>query len=245
MDGAGGGGGGSEGSGGSSSDPPPTPLALRARALALDAERAALSHALDLLLLELGPSAAGSLVDAEGYPRGDIDVHAVRLLRGRAACLRTDLAAKAAEAERALLALHACGAAALAALPPLPAAGAQAQAQGAQAQASSPRRSLYLPLGVLSRVEAGGPAAAGGLLPGDEVLTWGKLGPVLDVPGEEEEQRAALPQLSALGREAAAAAEGGAALRVKVLREGRAVELALRPGPWGGAGCLGCLVVPK
>ena len=33
---------------------------------------------------------SGPLVDREGFPRADVDVHATRLLRNRLACLNTD-----------------------------------------------------------------------------------------------------------------------------------------------------------
>ena len=226
-------------------------LALRARALSLDAERRRIADSLDAALLELGAAAEGSLVDAEGYPRTDLDVMAVRALRGRAACLRNDLAASTGEAERALLQLHACGAEALAALPPLQEGDSSGSGSsggggsGGGAAAPAPRRNFYLPLGVLATVAQGGPAEAGGLRAGDSVLMWGRLGPVLDIPGDEEEQSAALPALSALGAEAKRAAEGGEEMAVKVLRQGAALDLRLRPGAWSGAGCLGCLMVPR
>ena len=222
----------------SGSASPPSALELRTAALALDAERASVERELDLVLLELGPSASGSLVDGDGFPRSDIDVHAVRALRGRAACLRTDLAAKAGAAEAALLRLHACGEAALAALPPLP-----VDAAAAAAAAAAPRRSPYIVLGQVATVAEGSPAHTGGLLVSDAVLTWGRLGPVLNVPGEEEE--GGVPTLSEMGAEAKAAAQEGRAMPVRVLRAGATLQVTLRPGAWGGAGVLGCLIVPK
>ena len=36
------------------------------------------------------PGVKGSLVDAEGFPRADIDLFEVRKLRNRLACLQTD-----------------------------------------------------------------------------------------------------------------------------------------------------------
>jgi 26S proteasome non-ATPase regulatory subunit 9 len=216
---------------------------LRAVALGLEGQCQALTRELEGVLAELGPSASGSLVDAEGFPRADVDVHAVLLLRHRAACLRTDLAAKSGEAEAALLRLHACGPEALAALPPLAAeGGAGGAGAGGTGAASAPRKNFYLALGVVGTVSAGGPAEAGGLLAGDVIVRWGKLGPVLDVPGQEEE--GGLPTLGELGGETRAAASEKRTMGVKVLRGGKAVELKLQPGEWAGAGSLGCLVLP-
>ena len=39
------------------------------------------------------PGLKGNLVDAEGFPRADIDIPQVRTMRGRMACLNTDLSA--------------------------------------------------------------------------------------------------------------------------------------------------------
>ena len=47
------------------------------------------------------------LVDAEGFPRADVDVHATRTARHRLACLNTDHKALMEEIEKGLHALHA------------------------------------------------------------------------------------------------------------------------------------------
>eukprot|EP01069_Polyplicarium_translucidae_P011598 Polyplicarium_translucidae@DN4128_c0_g1_i1.p2 len=52
------------------------------------------------------PGVSGPLVDAEGFPRSDVDVHAVRTARHRLACLKTDLHSKLEETKAALEKLH-------------------------------------------------------------------------------------------------------------------------------------------
>lgn len=72
---------------------------LRKTLASLDVQRKAMELEADAIFLELTtPPAEGvepmgintPLVDREGYPRGDIDVHRARTQRGRFAVLKTD-----------------------------------------------------------------------------------------------------------------------------------------------------------
>jgi Nas2 N_terminal domain len=82
-------------------------LALNAQRQALEAEAAAIISELEV------PGPAGQrpmgvntpLVDAEGYPRNDIDLYRCKTLRGRLAILQTDLRALYKDTERHLLQL--------------------------------------------------------------------------------------------------------------------------------------------
>lgn len=47
-----------------------------------------------------------TLLDAEGYPRADIDVHAVRQARHQIICLQNDLKAVMKEIEQGLITVH-------------------------------------------------------------------------------------------------------------------------------------------
>lgn len=53
------------------------------------------------------PGLRGPLVDEEGFPRADIDVHAVRQARHRLACLQTDYREAQRRLEQLLLRVHA------------------------------------------------------------------------------------------------------------------------------------------
>lgn len=48
-----------------------------------------------------------SLLDAEGFPRADIDVYAVREARHKIICLQNDLKATMSEIEKGLISVHA------------------------------------------------------------------------------------------------------------------------------------------
>ena len=78
--------------------------ALRARALAIDAERLAIEREIAGCLATLGENATAPLVDAEGFPRADIDVAEVARVRSVLSRLRTDLKLKMKEVESAMLA---------------------------------------------------------------------------------------------------------------------------------------------
>ena len=57
------------------------------KVFALEAEAESLTE--QLSASNMGGT-SGPLVDREGFPRADVDVHATRLLRNRLACLNTD-----------------------------------------------------------------------------------------------------------------------------------------------------------
>ena len=52
------------------------------------------------------PGVSGKLTDSEGFPRADIDIPQTIAMRGRVACLNTDLSAKMKQIEALLTELH-------------------------------------------------------------------------------------------------------------------------------------------
>ncbi|CAE7343672.1 PSMD9, partial [Symbiodinium sp. KB8] len=53
------------------------------------------------------PGVSGPLVDEEGFPRGDIDLYAVRQARNKYVCAQTDHTEVMKKIEQAIAALHA------------------------------------------------------------------------------------------------------------------------------------------
>lgn len=177
---------------------PPELAALRASARAAAERRAALEAQISraCAALEGMPcGVSGALVDAEGFPRGDCDVHQARALRHRLACLHTDHKQAERALERALHALHAAApaapsgsapsASAPAAAPSTAAANAPAHPAGANgggvAAAAAGVGGVQLdpfgaPLAAVGEVQDGGPAADAGLRRGDSILTFGAVG---------------------------------------------------------------------
>eukprot|EP00500_Bicosoecida_sp_ms1_P000862 CAMPEP_0203811344 /NCGR_PEP_ID=MMETSP0115-20131106/3505_1 /ASSEMBLY_ACC=CAM_ASM_000227 /TAXON_ID=33651 /ORGANISM="Bicosoecid sp, Strain ms1" /LENGTH=175 /DNA_ID=CAMNT_0050720169 /DNA_START=112 /DNA_END=636 /DNA_ORIENTATION=- len=103
--GAGGGGGGAAGAGEAEE-----PLTAREELMALMEKKDAMEEEIGALVAHLESVGVGlkeSLVDAEGYPRADVDVHDVRIKRHRVAVLQTDHVAAMKRIEELLAQVHA------------------------------------------------------------------------------------------------------------------------------------------
>mmetsp|Transcript_8045 Transcript_8045/g.20021 ORF Transcript_8045/g.20021 Transcript_8045/m.20021 type:complete len:231 (-) Transcript_8045:223-915(-) len=196
---------------------------------------------------------SGPLVDREGFPRADVDVHATRLLRNRLACLNTDHRQLMGQIEQSMHALHAAAAAdgtvstgSAPAARSTPAAAAPSGSAAPAASAAANGHTQLKPFALVDSVDPAGPAAAAGLQVGDRLLRFGAL------HAENHDQ------LKALGRLTQRSVGGEVA--VIVLRAAAnseppppsaahpttspAVELCLRPCTWDGPGLLGCHLTP-
>lgn len=138
---------------------------------------------------------------AEGFPRADVDLLAVRTLRQRVIVLTNDYKAKQREVDALLQQLHALGPAAFVAATPsfdaktdgvASGAGAAAvrSADGASARAAGPVDALeaafrglelpdepaaFHPFARVDEVSPGSPAAGAGLQVGDRIAVFGSL----------------------------------------------------------------------
>lgn len=233
---------------------------LRERMNRLLAQREALEIEAEAITSELtspGPNGeppAGikdPLIDAEGFPRSDIDLLNVRAKRHRLACIQTDYKVLMKELESVVHALHQLPAPAAAAAAATSAtisntaatSGARAaEASGARGEgvdeskeeARSPTAESnvepLLPFAIIDEVSEGSPAAEAGLRVGDRLLQFG------DVTKANSDQLRAIPGVvrQHLGGEIPV-----------VVRRGEFVEnLTLRPRSWGGQGLIGCHLMP-
>ena len=187
---------------------------------------------------------SGPLIDAEGFPRADVDVHATRTLRHRLACLNTDHRSLMGQIERGMHELHAAAApppaaAAPAARPPQPAAAAAPAASSAPPSGSGSAPTAVLngdaaqlkPFALIDTIDPAGPAASAGLRLGDRLLRFG------NVHADNHDGLRALARLTQRS-------EGGE-VPVIVQRDTEQVELRLRPRTWSGPGLLGCHLTPE
>lgn len=169
------------------------------------------------VLEDQGVGTEGPLVDAEGYPRADVNVYQIRTARHQIACLQNDHKAIMSEIEEALHKLH-----------------AQEKARRGEAVAHDDpmedEPSLPSAFARVGVVMAGSPAHSAGLQVGDEVIEFGSVN---SNNFQNIQNIASVVQHSE-----------GKALRVVVVRGGQRSPMALTPQRWSGRGLLGCNIVP-
>uniref|UniRef100_A0A7S0L6C3 PDZ domain-containing protein n=1 Tax=Coccolithus braarudii TaxID=221442 RepID=A0A7S0L6C3_9EUKA len=189
----------------------------------------------------------GPLVDSDGFPRSDIDVHATRTLRHRLVCLNNDHKQLMGNIERGMWAVHAAarsdggGAISTSAAPPPPSAAAPMTTNHVHTNrlapaphvASNGGSDMMMPFARVDAVSANGPAASAGLAVGDKIVRFGGVH-----MGNHD-------QLRALAR--STQRNEGLPIPLLILRvqEGNSpLELTLTPLRWEGPGLLGCHLMP-
>mmetsp|Transcript_64598 Transcript_64598/g.185819 ORF Transcript_64598/g.185819 Transcript_64598/m.185819 type:complete len:224 (-) Transcript_64598:88-759(-) len=184
------------------------------------------------------PGVSGSLIDEEGFPRGDLDLYAIRKARNRLACAQTDHMEVMKKIEKALVLIHSGSCVSVPRATPAPCGDQEMDdaadtAAPAEAQAVMPSP----PFALIDEVAEGSPAQAAGLVLGDQICSFGGISR-LDT-GDLNACFAAIQQL--VPRSA------GTALEVIVLRGNppARVPLQLTPRQWAGRGLLGCHMAPK
>ncbi|KAJ1657949.1 putative 26S proteasome regulatory subunit [Dispira simplex] len=186
----------------------------------------------DTALQRHGAGLEDPLVDADGFPRSDIDVIAVRALRVKSIELRNDLKQTMARVEQYL---HTCH-------------------QGDSTNATAPAESVSpmkliqatqvtstSPLVVVGHVSPNSPAALAGLHKGDRIMEIGSI---------NHSNYSGLQQISSLVSESL---QRPIRLRVQRFRQGneddpatyQTFEGSLIPRPWEGPGFLGCQILPS
>ncbi|KAJ0019192.1 hypothetical protein NQD34_006761 [Periophthalmus magnuspinnatus] len=169
------------------------------------------------VLEDQGVGTEGPLVDAEGYPRADVNLYQIRTARHQIACLQNDHKALMAEIEEALHKLHA----------------QEKEKRGSGTAHDNPMEeeaSLPATFARVDAVTAGSPAHTAGLRVGDEVIEFGSVN---SNNFQNLQNIASVVQHSE-----------GKALRVVVVRSGERCPMTLIPQRWSGRGLLGCNIVP-
>ncbi|NXP50879.1 PSMD9 ATPase, partial [Heliornis fulica] len=159
----------------------------------------------------------GPLVDAEGFPRDDIDLYQVRAARHDIVCLQNDHKALMKQVEEALHQLHA--------------REKEKHARDeAEALAEAMSQSLPRPFARVNAVTPGSPASLSGLQVDDEIVEFGSV----NVNNFQNLQNIATVVQHSEGRP----------LSVTVIRSGKKVHMGLTPKRWIGKGLLGCNIIP-
>ncbi|KAG4077141.1 hypothetical protein HA402_016128 [Bradysia odoriphaga] len=163
-----------------------------------------------------------SLIDADGYPRNDIDVYQVRHARHQINTLQNDLKSLMKEIEKGLEAFH-----------------AESTSNGPSGPKAASFRSnsddmevvetpLY-PFVRVNFVSPGSPAEAAGIRFNDEIIEFGSL----NASNFRE-----LTQISEIVKH-----RQNERIPIRVQRDNKVNELCLVPQTWSGRGLLGCNVV--
>ncbi|XP_065708013.1 26S proteasome non-ATPase regulatory subunit 9 [Patagioenas fasciata] len=169
------------------------------------------------LLGQKGVGMTEPLVDAEDFPRGDIDIYEVRTARHNIICLQNDHKALMKQVEEALHQLH---------------AREKEKRARDEAEALAEARSQSQPQ-AFARVNAvtpGSPASISGLQVDDEIVEFGSV----NINNFQNLQNIATVVQHSEGRP----------LSVTVIRSGRKVHVGLTPKRWAGKGLLGCNIIP-
>ena len=210
--------------------------ALRDALNLLAAQREALEAEAEAIHCELtspGPNnepPAGikdSMIDSEGFPRGDIDVINVKNKRRRLAEINTDYKVLMKRIEGAMVELHQ-------ALPSAPAAPVDSSSSGLLKLQSSDSIITVnsQSMAKLDEILQDSPAALAGIQDGDLLLQFD------NITASTDSFMTLIAQL--VGKKV------NESIRVVVKRpsSGALVELELVPKPWGGRGLLGCHLTP-
>ncbi|NXU55190.1 PSMD9 ATPase, partial [Turnix velox] len=168
----------------------------------------------ELLENQKGVGMDGPLVDAEGFPRDDIDLYKVRTARHNIICLQNDHKALMKQVEEALHQLHAQE----------KEKHGRDEAEGV-ADTMSQDQNLPQAFAKVNAVTPGSPASISGLQVDDEIVEFGSV----NVNNFQNLQNIATVVQHSEGRP----------LSVTVLRGGKKVHVGLTPKRWAGKGLLG------
>ncbi|XP_074777565.1 26S proteasome non-ATPase regulatory subunit 9 isoform X2 [Athene noctua] len=154
------------------------------------------------------------LVDAEGFPRDDIDLYQVRTARHNIICLQNDHKALMKQVEEALHQLH---------------AREKEKHAKDEAEALAEALSQNLPQ-AFAKVNAVTPGSPASISIDDEIVEFGSV----NVNNFQNLQNIATVVQHSEGRP----------LSVTVIRSGKKVHVGLTPKRWAGKGLLGCNIIP-
>uniref|UniRef100_A0A1L8DSY4 26S proteasome non-ATPase regulatory subunit 9 n=1 Tax=Nyssomyia neivai TaxID=330878 RepID=A0A1L8DSY4_9DIPT len=174
------------------------------------------------------------LVDADGFPRSDIDVHQVRAARHGIILTRNDLKGLMAQIEKGLEHYFAeqrlNGAAASSSGTSTTTKLANYTENGAVSVPARDTPAVQPSICKVNLVAPGGPAEQAGFRVGDEVVEFGTL----NATNFRE-----LTQIADIVKN-----HQNSVIKVQIRRHNRLLPLELIPRVWSGRGLLGCNVIP-
>ena len=167
----------------------------------------------------------GNLLTHDGFPRNDIDIHAIRIQRNRLAHLQTDHKEIMKQIEQTVKDIFA--------LPKDEAEGGQAKEEElGLAEEDELEAEHLVAFLVVQDVSEGSPAEEAGLRNGDKILKFGRV---------KQGGKAQAPEFSAIVQEVTVNANKP--IIVIIERNLARKKLVLTPKSWAGRGMLGCQLV--
>lgn len=159
------------------------------------------------------------LVDQEGYPRNDVDVHQIRISRNKIACLQNDHKSLMKEIEEELHSLH-----------------SQNKPERMETETSTSKVNVIIqdavePFATINMVSPGSPADIAGLRVGDEIIRFGSV------------NKSNFQSLHSIA--AVVSHSENKIVEITVKRGGMPTRLVLTPKKWQGRGLLGCNIIPS
>ncbi|KAF7065690.1 hypothetical protein CFC21_071768 [Triticum aestivum] len=203
---------------------------VKAETMRLMDRRSALEAEMDAIIAALsapgGAGITGSLVDAEGFPRADIDIPAVLAQRRKLGELRNDHKDVTNKIEKNLEVLHSTKLTRNEQSIPR-SSGISAPLHGGLSQNDPMEEDLVtrLPFAMIDDIADGSPAALDGLLLGDEIVKFGSV----EAGGRLQER---------LVSEALSSEDNQVSLLI--IRQGSPMNLTITPRKWHGRGLMGC-----
>ncbi|KAK0138137.1 26S proteasome non-ATPase regulatory subunit 9 [Merluccius polli] len=186
------------------------------------------------VLEDQGVGVEGPLVDAEGFPRSDVNLYQIRTARHNISCLQNDHKAIMVDIEEALHKLHAREKSKRE-----QDASRQGQAEAmeqGQAEAMEQDGPLHAPFARVEGISQGSPACRAGMRVGDEVVEFGSVN---TGNFRNLQNIASVVQHSEGGNQLTCSTLLQKPLRVSVIRDGKPTQMSLTPQQWSGRGLLG------
>lgn len=203
---------------------------LKAETFSLMEKRASMEAEMNAIIVQLsapgGPGIFGNLVDAEGFPRSDIDIPVIRAQRTRLHVLRNDHKAVTAKIDENLQVLHSAKLARNESQPqPHSDPSASVQDRTSQTSHMVVDPIARIPFAVVDEISDASPAAEDGLQLGDQIIRFGnvEIGDALMVRLASEAQ-----------------SNEGHSVPVLIMRQGVLMNFTITPRRWHGRGLLGC-----
>tara|TARA_A100001015_G_scaffold320750_1_gene448319 strand:+ start:1636 stop:2388 length:753 start_codon:yes stop_codon:yes gene_type:complete len=189
------------------------------------------------------PGLKGGLIDSEGFPRADLDIHQIRIQRNRLAHLQTDHENNMKAIEKLLPQLHALYKANNTSnnnnnkknnlTPSRKKTTTTTSSTNSSNNSISIANNIQYPIARVEKVDVNSPGELAGLRVGDRIVSFGTI--LRTIGGMQDLRRLSQHLMENENKE----------ILMVVLRGTDLIDLILIPSKWDGRGLLGCYLVKE